>query len=122
MPECALASRLQQDIWQQVQQLHDTQTAPFQLLVSDYTGCLQRKRDLEVRLNRISSSSSKQGPHCCHTLILVAPLSSTAESVIPYTSRGMVWHVLTPKPKFHATVLPLPFPAGACGCAGAREG
>jgi hypothetical protein len=41
-------SSLQQHVWQQVQLLHSTQTAPYEVIVADYAGCLQRKRDLEV--------------------------------------------------------------------------
>lgn len=48
MPDVACPSIIQQQIWQQVQQLHCSQTAPYELMVADYTGCLQRKRDLEV--------------------------------------------------------------------------
>jgi hypothetical protein len=40
---------LQRHVWSQVQQLHCSQTQPFETIVADYMSCMQRNRELEVR-------------------------------------------------------------------------
>ncbi|KAF8066392.1 ATG16 [Scenedesmus sp. PABB004] len=41
---------LQADVWRQVAALRAAQTAPYETLVADYMACLQRNRELEVRV------------------------------------------------------------------------
>lgn len=120
MPECPPSRLQQQDIWQQVQQLHNTQTAPFELLVSDYTGCLQRKRDLEVCLHHWQQAGGASLP-CLVPFPHTTPC--TAGTVNHAQPQGhMLWRVLdmhVPVNPKHTLLLPLCPPAGACGCAGA---
>jgi hypothetical protein len=81
MPEFECPSIIQQQIWQQVQQLHCSQTAPYELMVADYTGCLQRKRDLEVAIHHTSAwlrcLAQQQG---CWQGITEAPNSTAGAS------------------------------------------
>lgn len=72
MPDLGCPSALQEQLWQQVHLLHSVQTAPFEAIVSDYTSCLQRKRDLEVRLCTLTRLYTMHGP----TLPLLPPTPS----------------------------------------------
>jgi hypothetical protein len=84
MPDLGCPSALQEQLWQQVHLLHSVQTAPFEAIVSDYTSCLQRKRDLEVRLCTLNRLYTMHGPTLplslsSYTFLAARPLADVVE-------------------------------------------
>jgi hypothetical protein len=54
---------LQRHVWSQVQQLHCSQTQPFETIVADYMSCMQRNRELEVSVIILGEAA---GPRSCY--------------------------------------------------------
>eukprot|EP00879_Flechtneria_rotunda_P010997 GHRR01011491.1.p1 GENE.GHRR01011491.1~~GHRR01011491.1.p1 ORF type:complete len:553 (+),score=196.54 GHRR01011491.1:156-1814(+) len=52
-------AHLQQHVWKQVQTLYCSQTQPYELLIADYMGCLQRNRELEVRVGVLDKEAAE---------------------------------------------------------------
>jgi len=66
--EVYVSPALAADLAQRLDALYAVQTAPFQELVGDYTGCLRHNRELEVRSWRLCLS------WCCREWL--APVES----------------------------------------------
>eukprot|EP00882_Tetradesmus_deserticola_P006772 GHRQ01007130.1.p1 GENE.GHRQ01007130.1~~GHRQ01007130.1.p1 ORF type:complete len:239 (+),score=150.54 GHRQ01007130.1:351-1067(+) len=50
---------LQRHVWSQVQQLHCSQTQPFEAVVADYMACTQHNRELEVRVGVLDKEAAE---------------------------------------------------------------
>jgi hypothetical protein len=59
---------LQRHVWSQVQQLHCSQTQPFETIVADYMSCMQRNRELEV-IDVILGQVEAPSGCCCDAVV-----------------------------------------------------